>query len=195
LQTQSDVFYKDETAFRSALNRSVSSYKVLLGQMPEHFMPANGHYSEMMRDVLEEYNFKTVLGGGNSIETNAHSSVLQRFKVTNNISAKDSFKKIIRLRPLACKDRSPASTLVTSSAPIVGFTIDNTLRAQNRLKCFLQGQGPLEPVFITTTRIELHPVLEPKRDYAMSCMLSEENEEEGDDDLQWYWLGFYLRFN
>lgn len=180
--------YKDVAEFRAQINRGQGRFEEELGARANYFSFPFGLYTEEMLVALRPYGFKAMMGQHSGVMQQQSDMMLPwpRFTMTQDYADEERFRKVTSALPLAAHDITPLETLISASAPAIGFTLMHSNDMKD-LVCFSSEEGRLKLLKMSNVRVEIRPAkLSRGSRLRINCTTS----SEIDFEQRWQWLGF-----
>lgn len=175
------------------LNRAKTKFREKLGFEPDYYAYPFGIMSPVHQDVVARHGFKAAFGQHSGVPyKGANLLYLPRFTMTNEFSDIERLRMTSQALPFPVSDVEPASMILETNPPFLGFTVDKSIPADElkRLTCFASGIGELNLQILGKNRVEIRfPKGFDDERGRVNCTLPVHMGEDG-AEIRWRWLGF-----
>ncbi len=155
-----------------------------IGFKPILFAYPYGEYNLETIEIVREKGFVAAFGQHSGV---AHLSLglyeLPRWAMNENYGDLNRLKLLANALPMSVSDISPKNPFIKNNPPNFGFTLNQTIKDKNVVRCFASNQIKSKTIKIGKSRIEVR--LEkpfPKKRGRVNCTMA---TKEG----RWRWFG------
>ena len=114
---------------------------------------------------------------------------IPRFALSENFGDLDRFRLITHSLPFHIENLEPEDPYLSSSTPLIGFSLKDHGRGTDVLNCFISGLGLVPFENISDSRIELRPDSElTETRTRLNCTLPAGKDDVSEVNL-WRWFG------
>lgn len=158
-----------------------------LGAPPRLFSYPYGQYDESVRDLVAEHGFVSALGQQSGpAHAGSDPYALPQFSVFGPFADPARFRLVLDVLPLPVGDLVPASPVIASNPPPIGFSVAEGIEPLDRLACFVGGLGQVALDRLGARRFEL------RLDAPLAAGRARINCTMPARDGGWRWLGLHL---
>lgn len=170
---------------REEMRKSLERFRKELGAAPALFAYPYGETSLSVQDVLREFGFETAFGQHSAaMHRKTDLFYMPRFALNETYAGIDDFRLRVNTVGLPVRDVTPTDPFVAAvNPPLVGFTVDRSVRSLNGLACYHSQQGRLDLEILGSHRVEIR-FAEP-----LPSGRSRLNCTKPAGDGRWYWFG------
>lgn len=184
-----------EEELRRQVNNARARMREVMEIEPALFAYPFGEYSAVFRGIIETAGFKAAFGQQSGVAyTGEDMFTLPRFSMTESFGDIDRFRMTASALPLPVTDVQPKDPHLDIPSPVIGFTIDESLRpAMDRLSCFASGQDSKPQLeHVGGGRVELRLDTASEDDKARINCTMPGPPGEADDPPRWRWFGMLM---
>lgn len=186
------MVHAGKEAAKADIKRASDRFKKELGSAPDVFAYPYGEYSQSIKEMTSQLGFTLAFAQySGAAALNSDLFNLPRFAINERYGTMNRFKLVSNSRALPVTKVIPNDPYITNpkkNPPMIGFTLDPTVRSSNGLTCYpshLRGKTAtiLRPV---KGRIEIRfDQALPKGRSRINCTLM-------GPDRRWYWFSRYF---
>jgi len=137
---------------RDASNR----YRTELGQVPTIFAYPYGEYSLEVRQAVIDAGFAAAFGQQSGVaHAGADLYALPRFPFSESYGEIERFRLAVNALPIPVSELTPQDPVLSANPPMLGFTVDASIRDPERIACYASGHGRTKVEFLEPSRIEV----------------------------------------
>ena len=178
------MFRLDKQNIINELSISNERFVDEIGSKPRIFAYPYGEYNLEVLEQVKLHGFKAAFGQHSGI---AHKSLglfeLPRFAMNEKYGGMERFLLAVNALPMPISDLSPKNPLISKNPPYYGFTLSNSIKPQNVIRCFASNGIKSDTKRLGKNRIEVRLSSSfSKGRGRINCTMAAENN-------RWRWLG------
>jgi len=157
--TASHLHMADSPAMvgKTEMQRSLKRFEEELGERPTLFAYPYGEASFATQETIREFGFKTAFGQHSGVVHGGGDPMyMPRFALNEKYSELEDFILRVNALPLPVTDVLPADSFIQDqNPPLVGFTVDSSIKSLNGLACYHSQFGRSNLDILGTHRVEI----------------------------------------